>query len=68
MTMREEFEAWSAKVIRKEEEYRFLFDVWQAAYRAGRVEMRERAANAVKDMPPDRFYIAESIRALPVDA
>ena len=58
MTMREKFEYWHTYT----REPRELWEAWQAAYRAGQEDMRERAAKAV-----DIALIVSDIRALPID-
>ena len=71
MTMRDEFEANhqdDGDPAKSAE--RFAWIIWQAAYRPGQEEMRERAAKAAwiasaEDWPDE---IADRIRALPLDA
>jgi hypothetical protein len=68
MTMREEFEAWSDLYMPDDESPRKVaWSAWQAAYRAGQEEMRERAAN-IADQYEEGPSAAETIRALPIDA
>ena len=67
MTMREEFQK---QVIGDSlldgYEADFAWNIWQAAYRAGQKEMRERAA-IVGAGGGSGMFIAEDIRALPIE-
>lgn len=69
MTMREEFEEWmeanwrKLQVMTARNGSEFL---WQAAYRAGQEEMRERAAK-VADEYEGGMEPGESIRLLTID-
>ena len=66
MTMREEFEAWAELYLPNDESPRKIaLAAWQAAYRAGQAEMRERAAKAAENL--DAIYLPRIIRALPLE-
>ena len=70
MTMREQFDKWWWGYRGFPDAHDgTAWDAWQAAYRAGQVEMKERAAKvADKRQGVPAMAIAMDIRALPVDA
>ncbi len=68
MTMREEFEAWYESLPPANYD---AFHAWQAAYRVGQAEMRERAAITCQNYPAEFGFkprVAAAIRALPLDS
>ncbi len=75
MSVREEFEAWIARLRQDEEGTQSMWFTWQVAYRSGALAMRERAAKACKPHDDDDSLDAQckrecvaAIRALDVDA
>ena len=68
MTMREKFEKQViGDSLLSVYEADWAWNIWQAAYRAGQEEMREKIAAHIEKWEPDGKRIAATIRALKID-